>query len=390
MRERAATIGLRALSLVYLASASAYGVAIAMQSESPWAVGVRSAYGDAEPVVRSWTQTAAEKAKPAGEWIVAKDKAFFAWYDPPRDMARKSYPLPQHVARATPPLVLRPAIIPVVPEPQVAAPQPPAIEVAPPAPVVAANPPSAPAAKQPLELADRTPLPPPAMAPVPDANPPSPAELDRVLTHLKVSLTRELYDNFSLFLYVSKADKGPWAQRMYVFRKETDGNLKMLYEWPVSTGRELIELAPDGTKQASFTPQGYYELDPDRMYRNYHSTQWDQPMPYAMFFNWEKGGYQTGLAIHGATGADISLLGERSSAGCVHLDPKNAALLFHLIRADYKGLAPRFAYDSRTATMDNNGFLMHDKAGNLEYAEGYKVLVFIENDGGANVVAALF
>ena len=99
--------------------------------------------------------------------------------------------------------------------------------VAPPQAVASAKP----VAKRPLELADQTP-PPIAGTPVPDANPPSPAELDRVLTHMKVSLTHDLYDNFSLFLYVSKADKGPWAQRMYVFQKQTDGNLKMLYESP--------------------------------------------------------------------------------------------------------------------------------------------------------------
>ena len=47
-------------------------------------------------------------------------------------------------------------------------------------------------------------------------------------------------------------------------------------------------------------------------------------MPYAMFFNWENHGYQTGLAIHGATGDDIGLLGTRASAGCVRLSPENA------------------------------------------------------------------
>jgi hypothetical protein len=99
---------------------------------------------------------------------------------------------------------------------------------------------------------------------------------------------------------------------------------------------------------------------------------------------------QTGLAIHSATGDDISLLGKRASAGCVRLAPENAALLFNLIRTQYKGLAPRFAMDRRTATMSNQGLLMHDAQGNVQMAEGYKVLVFIENFGGNNVVAAVF
>ena len=217
----------------------------------------------------------------------------------------------------------------------------------------------------------------------------SPADLVRVTVRLKENLTREMLENFSLFLYVSKAEAGPWAQRLYVFRKDSDG-LTLLYNWPASTGRELDEIAANGTRQPSITPQGYYELDPNRMYRRHFSGQWHEPMPNAMFFNWEHHGLQTGLAIHGATGLEIRQLGTRASAGCIRIAPGNAALLFNLIRTQYKGLAPRFAYDRRTATLSNRGVMMHDAAGNLQMAEGYKVLVFVENYGGENVVAALF
>ena len=210
------------------------------------------------------------------------------------------------------------------------------------------------------------------------------------MLRLKDSLTTEMLQNFELFLYVSKADSGPLAQRMYVFRKQASGDLNLLYNWPVSTGRELVEFAPNGQRAPSFTPRGYYELDPGRMYTHHISGQWGSPMPYAMFFNWENHGRQTGLAIHSATGEDIALLGKRASAGCVRLAPENAALLFNLIRTNYKGLAPRFAYDRRTASMSNDGLLMHDAQGHVKFAEGYKVLVFIENYGGDNVVAAVF
>jgi len=37
--------------------------------------------------------------------------------------------------------------------------------------------------------------------------------------------------------------------------------------------------------------------------------------------------------------------------------------------------------------MDNNGLLLHDKNGKLVFDNGYKVLVFIENYGGNDVVA---
>jgi hypothetical protein len=217
-----------------------------------------------------------------------------------------------------------------------------------------------------------------------------PGELVRVAQRLKSSLSQDLFNNFELFLYVSKADIGSWSQRMYVFAKQPGGDLDLLYNWPVSTGREKWELDVHGKKENSFTPQGFYELDSNRMWVRYHSGQWNQPMPYAMFFNWEQNGYQTGLAIHGAAGEDTALLGQRASAGCIRLAPENARLLFNLIKTQYKGLAPKFAYDRRTATMDNNGLLLHDKSGKIVFDSGYKVLVFVENYGGNDMVAALY
>ncbi len=189
---------------------------------------------------------------------------------------------------------------------------------------------------------------------------------------------------------MSKADSGPLAQRMYVFHKQAGGNLALLYNWPVSTGRELVEFAPNGQRAPSFTPQAITSSIPTGVYKHHISGQWGQPMPYAMFFNWEKNGLQTGLAIHGAAGEDIALLGKRASAGCVRIAPENAALLFNLIKTQYRGLAPRFAIDRRTASMSNDGLLMHDAQGRIQLADGYKVLVFIENYGGDNVVAAVF
>ncbi|HEY1612987.1 MAG TPA: L,D-transpeptidase family protein [Rhizomicrobium sp.] len=242
---------------------------------------------------------------------------------------------------------------------------------------------------------DRTAAALPRLAPLPDIAtadrpPPGAAEITRVAERLKDNLTSEMLDNFGLFLYISKAASGPWAQRMYVFKKQDDGNLALLYNWPVSTGRERVEYNAAGLRLPSFTPAGYYELDPDRLYRHYHSHQWGEPMPYAMFFNWIKNGNQTGLAIHSATRADVAMLGQRASAGCVRLPPAAARTLFTLIRSDYRGLAPRFAIDRRTGTMSNDGILLHDADGHARLADGYKVLVFIENYGGDNVVAALF
>jgi hypothetical protein len=236
-------------------------------------------------------------------------------------------------------------------------------------------------------------------APTPAFRIPDPPPLDAPIfglaehaaAHLEGGLTPEMIRNFDLFLYVSKARSGPLSQRMYVFEKQRSGGLKLLYDWVVSTGREQYEVSPHGEHTVTTTPAGYYQFDPDRMYQSYHSSGWDQDMPNAMFFNWEREGLQTGLAIHAATGGDIGRLGSRASAGCIHLAPENARILFNLIRKEYRGPVPRFAYDHDSQTMSNQGKFMHDGAGNLKMADGYRVLIRIENyGGGGDMVAALF
>ena len=228
---------------------------------------------------------------------------------------------------------------------------------------------------------------------IPEPPPPSVApSSDRATAaalRLKAGLSPEMLRNFELFVYVSKADRGPLAQRMYVFRKTATGGLALLYDWAASTGRERAEVTPRGRRTFTATPAGYYQLDPDRMYRRYHSWSWDQPMPNAMFFNWEREGLQTGLAIHAATGDDVAKLGSRASAGCVHLSPENAATLYQLIRSGYRGQVPRFAYNAATQTMTNRGTFLHGRDGELKMADGYKVLINIDDFSGNNVVASL-
>jgi len=381
---------LNTLSAIYLLSASAFGIAIALQRNPPLAA---ATYRTTQNI---WAAIDENAVQPAGRQIVAWDNQLFDAIDPPVKVATAhvkhapkiarakskavhvahAAPKPVTVAREIPKPVETPALRPAITEPQRVA----KAEETPAKPVITLAPQTQPA---PTQTAT-------ANLPPPDLKAPSPAELTRVMFRLKDNLTSEMLQNFALFLYVSKAESGPLSQRMYVFKKQGSGDLSLLYNWPVSTGREMVEFAPNGQRAPSFTPQGYYELDPDRMYKHHMSGQWHTPMPYAMFFNWQTGGMQTGLAIHSATGEDISLLGKRASAGCVRLAPENAAALFNLIRTQYKGLAPRFAIDRRTATMSNQGLLMHDAQGNVKMADGYKVLVFIENYGGNNLVAAVF
>jgi hypothetical protein len=224
---------------------------------------------------------------------------------------------------------------------------------------------------------------------LPDLAPPkAPARAEVALARLKERLTAEMRSHFDLFLYVSKSASGPLAQRMYVFAKQKPGTLLLAFEWEASTGREKAEVNARGRTVLTATPEGFYQLDPRRMYPRYHSANWDQDMTNAMFFDWERKGAQTGLAIHAATPADIAKLGSRASGGCVHLAPKNAAALYELIQANYRGPVPRFTYDSETQTSSNGGDFMRDRQGALEMAEGYRVLIVLEDYDGERV--ALF
>lgn len=359
---------LKQLSAIYIAAASAYGVTVALAHHPDWAAAARTA-------ARFTAETGATAAAGLNSHVLKPGYAFT------RDEASRGYHAlvemnapPTRVAEEEPkPKTAKPEIARAAPAEKPDAPLP--------RPEIAAHEPQA---NVTLDIA------PPLRRPPPENTPSSgPAELANIEQRLKDNLSGEMLANFDLFLYVSKAEKGPLAQRMYVFAKQPSGDLVLRYDWPVSTGREKVEYNKEGWKLPSFTPQGYYELDPKRFYRHYTSIQWKQPMPYAMFFDWVQDGNKTGLAIHAAHGKDITLLGQRASAGCVRLAPQDAALLFDLIRTQYKGEVPRFAYDKKTATMSNEGLLLRDAKGNLSYTKGYKVLVFIENYGGENVVAAL-
>lgn len=101
------------------------------------------------------------------------------------------------------------------------------------------------------------------------------------------------------------------TQRMTV---EKDG--EPLFVWPVSTGAASYD-----------TPSGSYK--PFRLEKDHFSREWDEaPMPHSIFFT------TRGHAIHGSTHKSI---GRPASHGCVRLEPKNAALLFSLVKQE--GLA---------------------------------------------------
>ncbi len=133
---------------------------------------------------------------------------------------------------------------------------------------------------------------------------------------------------------VIRIDKS--TQQMAV---EEDGAL--LYQWPVSTGAPGYD-----------TPSG--EFKPFRMERDHFSREWDDaPMPHSIFFT------QEGHAIHGS--GHLKAIGTPASHGCVRLEPKNAAILFDLVkqegmshtRLELTGEAPD-APDAQVARRNND------------------------------------
>jgi hypothetical protein len=85
-----------------------------------------------------------------------------------------------------------------------------------------------------------------------------------------------------------------------------------LYVWPVSTGAPGYD-----------TPSG--EFKPFRMEADHFSREWDDaPMPHSIFFT------QQGHAIHGSN--HVKAIGTPASHGCVRLEPKNASILFALVK----------------------------------------------------------
>ncbi len=204
---------------------------------------------------------------------------------------------------------------------------------------------------------------------------------------LFASVPDEIESYFDLFMYVSKSNRGPLAQRMFVFQRDADGRIIPYSEWRVSTGREKLELHHE-RKVRTNTPEGIFELDPDRMHKRYWSKSWDNaPMHYAMFYDLMNNGRQSGLAIHAAVGkSKIRRLGKRDSAGCIRLDPKHAKELFYKIQNTTRGQVPVLAMTERPST-DRWGRVLRDEAGSVLLQDGYRAVVFVENyDGREEIV----
>lgn len=88
---------------------------------------------------------------------------------------------------------------------------------------------------------------------------------------------------------------------------------RLIYTWPVSTAK-AGKITPPGT----FVPEVLSKYHRSKRYNG-------APMPFAIFYD---GNY----AIHGTD--QIKRLGKPASHGCVRLDPKNAKILFEMVKAE--------------------------------------------------------
>ncbi len=257
--------------------------------------------------------------------------------------------------------------------------------------------------------------------------PTDPAHLGRSpKAHMLKKIPAHLYPYFDLFLYVNKAQSGPWAQQMFVFEKvRTAGGARTLDpvtaapdietsdegapneatpreetgsgqplsvpatpkdqppqtlavtltdRWLISTGRERRE------RYFTETPTGLFRLDRSRFYTFIRSRQWDgAAMPHAMFFDWDYRHRKTGYAIHAAGRSTERRLGRRASGGCVRLSRAHAKQLFERIRSGrYNGDIPEFPFDETEGLTARDGRLVRDENGQPVLKSGYKVLLVID------------
>lgn len=125
---------------------------------------------------------------------------------------------------------------------------------------------------------------------------------------------------FEGFLSKSKASKVNLAKVSGTLQITVDITTQ---EMTVSDSRRTVYTFDVSTGRKGYTtPTGNFR--PIRMHEMWYSSKYENsPMPYSIFFH---GGY----AIHGTS--DLKHLGQVASHGCVRLDPKNAKLLYDLVK----------------------------------------------------------
>lgn len=185
------------------------------------------------------------------------------------------------------------------------------------------------------------------------------------------------YDNI---IVINKAAKGTTAQTLRLYTK---GQLVMTTD--VSTGREDVEFISGAkklfrklfntkgttTSHWRHTTRGFYTVKRVED-ANYKSGESGFHMPYAMFFNDDRG-----LAVHqvppdlsGGEAAGEYMLGQRASSGCVRVHKKFIQTIHNAVRSAGRGLVP--VIDTKTGLAKTNA------DGSLLMKDGFKTLVIVE------------
>lgn len=180
--------------------------------------------------------------------------------------------------------------------------------------------------------------------------------------------------DFENVIVINKKAKGPGAQTMRVYT-----NHQLVLTTKVSTGQEGIEyVSPVASFFRHFgkgavkshwrhTTRGFYSVKRVEN-ADYKSGENNFEMPYAMFFNEDKG-----LAIHQAPPdipGDENELGHNVSSGCVRVSKNVIYQIWSAVTGADKGKMP--VIDSKT------GQQLTDSSGNPRFTEGYRTLVIVE------------
>lgn len=180
--------------------------------------------------------------------------------------------------------------------------------------------------------------------------------------------------DYTNVIVINKKAKGPGAQTMRMYT-----NRQLVLTTKVSTGQEGIEYV---TPVAAFfrrfgkgavkshwrhTTRGFYTVKRIEN-ADYTSGENNFHMPYAMFFNEDKG-----LAIHQAPPdikGDEAELGHNVSSGCVRVSKDVILQIWNPVTDAGKGLMP--VLDTKT------GQQLTDSNGKPRFAQSYRSIVIVE------------
>jgi hypothetical protein len=191
---------------------------------------------------------------------------------------------------------------------------------------------------------------------------------ETVASRAQALVPDEIETYFNLVIYVDKSEGLGTSQTMFVFHVSPEGTYHELARWRVSTGIGAAD-----------TPAGVYTFNADRLYRSWHSRQFNVPLPWATFLDASFNGRPTGLATHGTT--EVDRLGNRASHGCVRLHSDQARELQDLIRASGLAQIPVLAYDTRARRTNEAGLPAYAADGAIQTKRGYRAILII--DGAA-------